>query len=250
VVVAWNSNSRIFNYNSYPTVEIKPPLKEISYFGTMLPLKTKDFLIKVLNSNGQPFGVDWSGPACKVNSAWPCDKTYYQYLGLGAHNGIDMPCKTGTPVYAAHDGVVVEASIDPNAGIGLVLWDKFQKIKTVYWHHQENFFRVGQEVKQGQQIALADNTGYSLGSHLHFMLKQTDYMGNTINLDNGFKGAIDPIPYLVFEENMTEQEVKHLYALAFYRLPDAGELGFWVGKSLAEFLKTAIKDRADFLNQQ
>src|SRR3990167_2690652 len=46
---------------------------------------------------------------------------------------------------------------------------------------------------------------------------------------------------------MTEQEVKGLYALAFYRLPDAGELSYWVGKDLATFLKTAIDDRANFL---
>src|SRR3990167_83822 len=46
---------------------------------------------------------------------------------------------------------------------------------------------------------------------------------------------------------MTEQEVKGLYALAFYRLPNAGELSYWVGKDLATFLKTAIDDRANFL---
>lgn len=49
---------------------------------------------------------------------------------------------------------------------------------------------------------------------------------------------------------MTEHEVKNLYALAFYRLPDATELAFWKGKSLDEFLKVAIKDRAKFLESQ
>lgn len=51
-------------------------------------------------------------------------------------------------------------------------------------------------------------------------------------------------------KTMTESDVKKIYALAFYRLPDAGELSFWVGKSLSEFLATAIKDRANFLNNQ
>lgn len=49
---------------------------------------------------------------------------------------------------------------------------------------------------------------------------------------------------------MTEEEVKNLYALAFYRLPDATELAYWKGKSLGVFLKVAIKDRANFLSQQ
>lgn len=51
------------------------------------------------------------------------------------------------------------------------------------------------------------------------------------------------------KKTMSEQEVRDIYKLAFYRLPDAGELAFWVGKPLAEFLKTAIKDRANFLSQ-
>ena len=231
-------------------MKIYPPLKNIAYFGTMLPLTSLAFLKRVLNSTGQPFGVDWSGPACKVNPAWPCDKTYYQYLGLGAHNGLDMPAIAGTPIYAAHDGVVQEVHNDPTGGLGIVLWDSVQLLKTIYWHNRVNLVSQGQQVKQGEQIAEVDNTGYSLGNHLHFMLKQTDSSGNTINTDNGFRGAIDPLPHLYFNTNMTTEEVKDLYALAFYRLPDAEELGFWVGKPLAEFLTTAIKDRAEFLEKQ
>ena len=52
------------------------------------------------------------------------------------------------------------------------------------------------------------------------------------------------------ENKMTETEVKNLYALAFYRLPDQSELDFWKGKQLSEFLKTAISDRAKFLEEQ
>lgn len=48
---------------------------------------------------------------------------------------------------------------------------------------------------------------------------------------------------------MNQDEVKKLYVLAFYREPDAGELTFWTGKPLSEFLTTAIKDRSVFLQQ-
>ena len=82
------------------------------------------------------------------------------------------------------------------------------------------------------------------------MLKQTNQNGSTINGDNSYFGAIDPWPHLVWFKNMTEEDVKHLYALAFYRLPDATELGYWVGKDLATFLKTAIDDRAKFLQNE
>ncbi len=49
---------------------------------------------------------------------------------------------------------------------------------------------------------------------------------------------------------MTEEEVRLQYALAFYREPDEGELEYWTGKPLVDFLKTAVSDRAVFLAQQ
>ena|SRR3990167_5142177 len=47
---------------------------------------------------------------------------------------------------------------------------------------------------------------------------------------------------------MDNVEVRKLYRLAFYREPDAGELAFWSGRSLQEFLTVALKDRAEFLS--
>lgn len=50
-------------------------------------------------------------------------------------------------------------------------------------------------------------------------------------------------------KNMSNEEVRNLYRLAFYREPDSGELAYWTGKSLSEFLKVAIADRATFLQK-
>ena len=52
----------------------------------------------------------------------------------------------------------------------------------------------------------------------------------------------------VKQKVMNDVEVRKLYRLAFYREPDAGELAFWTGRSLAEFLTVALKDRAEFLS--
>ena len=49
---------------------------------------------------------------------------------------------------------------------------------------------------------------------------------------------------------MTEEDVKLVYAVAFYRGPTMEELNYWKGKPLVVFLKTAAKDRAAFLNSQ
>ena len=94
------------------------------------------------------------------------------------HNGIDIPIRTGTPIYASTDGIVAESYTDPSGGLGVVIWDTEQNLKTIYWHNQENKVYQGQKVFHGDIIALSDNTGMSTGPHLHWGLKQTDSNGN------------------------------------------------------------------------
>lgn len=218
-------------------MKIKCPIRK-TVWGAV---NTLDELKKHIGRSGQFFGQDLSGPACEFKPEYPCDQTLYQYMGWGSHKGLDIPVVTGTEIYASHDGTVVKTSDSITGGIGVVLESLDEEFETVYWHLQKYLVSVGQKVKVGDLIAYSDNTGYSKGPHLHFEQK--------VWIENQYK-PIDPIPNFVFTKNMTEQDVKRLYALAFYRLPDDGELSFWTGKDLAEFLKTAIKDRAEFLQNQ
>lgn len=139
------------------------------------------------------------------------DTAIYAQLGLKGHNGMDLWATDGTPVFAAHDGTVTFAGHDGTAGLGVVITTdkefeykgKPMYFKTIYWHLKEGSIKVtgSQKVKAGDLIALADNTGQSTGSHLHFGLKPV-YQGETswtwYNTDqnNGYNGAIDPQPYL------------------------------------------------------
>lgn len=189
--------------------------------------------------SGQFFGQDLSGPACNYNPSYPCDQTLYQYMGWGTHKGLDIPVSTDTEVYASHDGVVNKLSDSVTAGIGVVLRVEKQ-YETIYWHLKNYIVSLGQQVNAGDLIAYSDNTGYSAGPHLHYEYK--------VWKDNGYV-AVDPLPYFV-NKTMTEEEIKKQYALSFYRSPDAGELAYWTGRDLLEFLNTAIKDRAKFLNDQ
>ena len=106
--------------------------------------------------------------------------------------------------------------------------------KLEFAHLSEYLVKAGY-VKEGNKIAVTGNTGQiTSGPHLHI---QIFVDGN----------RVDPEKYF---NHMTQEEVKKLYTLAFYRLPDSGELAFWTNKSLSEFLKTAINDRAKFLLEQ
>ena len=204
-----------------------------------IPVKTKADFVAIIRTYGQLFGVDQSGPACNYNASYPCDVSLYQHMGWGPHKGIDIPLDEGDEIFAVAGGKVVRISDSVTQGLGIVI--RHPNLESVYWHNKENLVTVGQQVKKGDLIAKADSTGFSTGHHIHFETRKTDDIGN-------FVEYLDPLSLISFDEVMSEQEVKKLYRLAFYRDPDAGELSFWVGKDLEEFLNTAIKDRANFLN--
>jgi murein DD-endopeptidase MepM/ murein hydrolase activator NlpD len=50
----------------------------------------------------------------------------------------------------------------------------------------------------GDKISLSGNTGFSTGPHVHFMMYEMQN-GEVINVDNGYKGAVDPKPFFTGE---------------------------------------------------
>jgi len=83
------------------------------------------------------------------------------------HQGIDFGVPTGTPVFAAGDGVVEEARW---AG-GYGRWMKLRHNggwETAYGHLSGWAVRPGAHVHQGQVIAYSGSTGESTGPHLHY----------------------------------------------------------------------------------
>ncbi len=107
----------------------------------------------------------------------------FGYRWGALHAGIDLAGPIGTPVYAASDGVVVDAG--PTAGYGA--WVKIRHADgtvTLYGHVNTWDVQIGQRVFAGDQIATIGNRGNSTGPHLHFEV----LMGG----DN----RIDPVPWL------------------------------------------------------
>lgn len=83
------------------------------------------------------------------------------------HMGIDFGAPTGTPVFAAADGVVERASWA--GGYGRWLQIKHANgLETGYGHLSRWAVKQGQHVHQGQVVAYVGSTGLSTGPHLHF----------------------------------------------------------------------------------
>ena len=75
------------------------------------------------------------------------------------------------PIYAANDGVVIEASLRPESGgVGVIAVDHGAGITTRYLHMYASgiLVRTGQQVTAGQQIGRVGSSGNSTGCHLHF----------------------------------------------------------------------------------
>jgi murein DD-endopeptidase MepM/ murein hydrolase activator NlpD len=91
--------------------------------------------------------------------------------GEGAfHAGIDIDAPTGTPIRAAADGDVTEASM--NAGYGReIMLDHGHDVVTLYGHLSAIAVVVGQHVIRGQVIGYVGQSGRATGPHLHYEVR-------------------------------------------------------------------------------
>ncbi|MEW5946880.1 MAG: peptidoglycan DD-metalloendopeptidase family protein [bacterium] len=96
------------------------------------------------------------------------------------HRGLDMRASMGSTICAADDGVVFSAQ--RRSGYGLtVMIEHAGNLITLYAHGQKFLVSEGQKVKRGDPIMLADSTGVSTGSHLHFEVRVNGAAVNPMN---------------------------------------------------------------------
>jgi len=154
------------------------------------------------------------------NGAW------YRENGINVkgHTGIDMGAGMDEVIRAAHDGTVHYAGSDSLEGYGVTVRTdntfeykgKEVYYRTIYWHlKMEIPVKVGQKVKTGDILGYSGNTGFSTGPHLHFGLKPMRKINNwtwiNIEKDNGYFGAIDPMPYFTTYFAQDKTKVLSIY---------------------------------------
>ncbi len=96
------------------------------------------------------------------------------------HDGIDLACSTGTPIYASDGGTVVYAGWYSGYGLFVEI-DHGSGMRTRYGHCNSIDVSVGDKVYQGQKIAEVGNTGNSYGSHCHFEIVKNGSPVNPLN---------------------------------------------------------------------
>ncbi len=83
------------------------------------------------------------------------------------HNGTDYGAPTGTPVWAAGDGKVIEAGYSAANG-NYIFIQHGNHIVSRYLHLSLKQVKRGERVRQGQTIGRVGATGMATGPHLHY----------------------------------------------------------------------------------
>jgi len=88
------------------------------------------------------------------------------------HTGVDWAGPSGTPVYAAGNGVIEKEGWESGYG-KFILIRHNNGYETAYGHMSAYARGVdeGGHVRQGQLIGFMGSTGLSTGSHLHFEIR-------------------------------------------------------------------------------
>ena len=125
-------------------------------------------------------GLLWPIPNATISQGFGPTAFVFEaaYAGFAHfHTGIDLAVPLGTPVFAAADGVVLQAQPMTDAGGNLVGYGNYVVIQhlaglqTLYGHLLSSVVKPGDMVTRGQLIGLVGSTGNSTGPHTHFEVR-------------------------------------------------------------------------------
>lgn len=123
--------------------------------------------------------ASWITPVSGYTLTSPFGMRMHPVLGYERmHNGIDMACAQGTPIYATRGGTVTTASYQEGGAGYYVSINHLDGFASIYMHMTNFVVSAGQSVSQGQLIGYVGSTGVSTGPHLHFGIS---YAGSYVN---------------------------------------------------------------------
>jgi murein DD-endopeptidase MepM/ murein hydrolase activator NlpD len=130
------------------------------------------------DSEASASSADWTWPLETNSVSSPFGRRKRKF-----HEGIDLRANVGTPVFASREGVVFYSGRKIKGYGKLVIIKHEGGYFTIYAHNSQLFVKEGQEVEQGQKIALSGKSGRVRGPHVHFELRRGSV-------------ALNPIKYL------------------------------------------------------
>lgn len=175
----------LFNDNTWRYVRTKPSKQEEKifkeYWNTSVTHVYYGVTAESLPESVAIELVDSLGSCHYPYKGWMSSK-YGPRNGRG-HQGVDLPLKTGDPVYATFDGKVRYSAFSSSGYGNLVIIRHNNGLETYYAHLSEREVAAGDWVVAGQQIGKGGSTGRSSGPHLHFEVR---YKGQSFDPERIF----------------------------------------------------------------
>lgn len=111
---------------------------------------------------------------------WPVNGGYVSdpFMSDRSHKGMDIAADSGTDIYAADGGTVIDAGWNDGGYGNYVMIDHGNGYVTLYGHASEVYVSAGDIVSAGDVIAAVGTTGDSTGNHCHFEIR---YDGGYLN---------------------------------------------------------------------
>ncbi|MGV8855985.1 MAG: M23 family metallopeptidase [Devosia sp.] len=127
------------------------------------------------------------------------------------HTGVDLAAPSGTPIYAAGDGVIKYYKWQSGYGNKVEI-QHVNGYETGYGHMSRyaDGLSEGSHVRQGQLIGYVGTTGQSTGPHLHFEIK----------INGNF---VDPLSVKLPKDNVLAQQYKADFARTVAQINDLME---------------------------
>jgi murein DD-endopeptidase MepM/ murein hydrolase activator NlpD len=145
----------------------------------------------------------WPTTARVITQRFGENPTYFfTRFRLPGHEGVDIRAPLGTDVFSVADGTVsdIHAADDGHSyGIFVRIRHGSSGYETTYAHLQEVTIQLNQNVKGGDLIGKADNTGNIISgdSHLHLTLKHDDAVPGKAKYAGYPHKIVDPTPFLL-----------------------------------------------------
>lgn len=150
-------------------------------------------------NTGAPFvpvdgGFIWplaSNVSYRITSHYSTRTNPITGVGTEFHSGLDVACSKGSPILAAASGVVTKSAWYGGYGNCVIIYhgqdEQGRAVTSLYGHASKLECEEGQQVKQGDVVALVGTTGRSTGNHLHFsVLLDGVYVDPDDYLPNGY----------------------------------------------------------------
>lgn len=208
----------LFNDNTWRYVRTKPSKKEedifSEYWNTGVTHVYYGITSESLPESVAIELVDSLGSCHYPYKGWMSSK--YGPRGGRSHHGVDLPLKTGDPIYACFDGKVRYSNYSSSGYGNLIIIRHNNGLETYYAHLSERNVEPGEWVVAGQQIGKGGSTGRSSGPHLHFEVR---YKGQSFDPERIFDFGTGELRrselllkrrhysiYAKFEQDFTDEE--------------------------------------------